>query len=156
MATSRSSSTFPRRAAALRLLGALGLSALLACGPSTAGAPPEVEFPADALATEVTASGLKLELRTSPQPPARGVLGVQYRVTTATGAPVDGLSLDVVPWMPDMGHGAATKPEIQTASQGTYVLPNVYLAMPGRWELRTHLTGPGAIDELAAPALQIP
>ncbi len=124
----------------------LALSMLvLGCSSETGGAAgggAATTFPAEPLATVPTEQGLSIEVRTAPeQPPARGLIDVELVVNDADGKPVDGLDLAVQPWMPQMGHGASTKPTIEAMGGGRYVVSNVAFFMPGRWELRTSITG---------------
>lgn len=125
---------------ALSLL-ALGCSSEL--GSSAAGGEGDVTFPAEPLATvETEQGGLSIEVRTAPeQPPTRGLIDVELTVTGPDGKPVDGLDLAVQPWMPQMGHGASTKPSIEAKGGGHYVVSDVAFFMPGRWELRTSIAG---------------
>ena len=132
----------------MRLLisAALALSMLaLGCSgeASSAGSGgAEATFPAEPLATVVTDQGLSIEVRTAPeQPPTRGVIDVELVVSDADGKPVDGLDLAVQPWMPQMGHGASTKPSIEAKGGGHYVVSDVAFFMPGTWELRTSIAG---------------
>jgi hypothetical protein len=132
----------------MRLLISLGLAfstLVLGCSSETGGAAgggPEVTFPAEALATVVTDQGLSIEVRTAPdQPPSRGLIDVELVVNDADGKPVDGLDLTVQPWMPQMGHGASTKPSIEAMGRGHYVVSKVAFFMPGQWELRTSIAG---------------
>jgi hypothetical protein len=130
----------------------VGAAALAACGGG--GAPP-VSFPATALQTLASSSGLlQIEVRTSPQPPLRGVDAAQYTVADAQHAPVLHLAIAVVPWMPDMGHGSAITPTVTEQGNGVYVLTDVDLAMPGAWQLRT--TFSGAVADSVTPQFQIP
>jgi hypothetical protein len=138
---------------------------LLACA-ALAGAPSlgcgtdpvvsSASFPDQALTTLASdGAALQVELRTAPdQPPARGVISVQYRVTHSDGTPATGLTLGLVPWMPDMGHGASVVPSIAATGDGWYVASDVEVFMPGKWELRTSFSGP--IQDSATPVLQIP
>jgi hypothetical protein len=75
--------------------------------------------------------------------PTRGVNTLRLDVTrVADGAPVSGLELDVVPWMPAHGHGASVKPTVAPGSvPGSYTVSNVALFMPGLWEIRTTIGG---------------
>jgi hypothetical protein len=112
-------------------------------------------FPAEALTTVESDHGAAtLEVRTAPdQPPSRGVISVELTVLKG-GAPVEGLALDVMPFMPDMGHGASTMPTIREEGGGKYLLTGVAMYMAGRWELRTTMSG--AVDDTAVVTLQIP
>jgi len=102
-----------------------------------------VDFPATALLTLASDTGaLNVEVRSSPQPPIRGVNQIQLTVTSADGgAPVDGLTVSVDPWMPVMGHGSSTNPTVTAEGNGVYDVSDVYMAMPGTWELRTSFSG---------------
>jgi hypothetical protein len=133
----------------------LPLLVLLAvsCGPDGGAA---AGFKATPLLADVaSASGaLHLAVFTDPQPPTRGVVAVRYRITDAAGAPVDGLSVTVVPFMPAMGHGTSVVPTVTPRGAGVYDVANVSLFMAGWWQLRTELQG-GASDHADAD-LQVP
>jgi hypothetical protein len=135
------------------LAAALGGAALSGCSGETGGS--GSSFPAAALMTVPGAQGkVSLEVRTAPsQPPSRGVSSVEYRVT-AGSEPVDGLTLDVLPWMPVMGHGTSVTPTVTAEGAGRYVIDDVDLYMSGTWELRTIITG--ADEDSAAPSFEIP
>jgi len=113
-------------------------------------------YPDAALATITSDNGdLILDVRTAPsQPPSRGTTSVDLHVTDAKGAPRDDLTLSVVPWMPDMGHGASTKPTVEAMGDGHYEVSGVSMFMPGRWELRTKVAAP--INDSAKVVFQIP
>ena len=129
----------------------------IACSDSGAAASSSsTGFPSAALVSATSDSGtLSIEVRTGPsQPPARGTCEVEYRITdAASGQPVDGLSVDVVPWMVSMGHGSSGKPTVAAKGDGRYVASKVSLYMAGRWELRTTLSGARA--DQAAPAIDV-
>jgi hypothetical protein len=78
--------------------------------------------------------------------PTRGVNTLQLVFTHVNdGSPAAGLEVDVVPWMPAMGHGASVKPSVHAETQpGTYTVTNVNLFMPGLWEIRTTIGGPAS------------
>jgi YtkA-like protein len=76
-----------------------------------------------------------------PTPLVRGVGEVKLVVRDAAGAPVDGLSVDLQPWMPAMGHGSSTVPVVTGAGGGVYVASDVALLMAGEWQLRTTVSG---------------
>jgi hypothetical protein len=126
----------------------------LGCGTDPAAS--STSFPDQALTTLSSAgSALQVEVRTAPyQPPERGVISVQYRVTRSDGTPATGLTVGLVPWMPDMGHGASVVPTVADVADGWYVASDVEVFMPGKWELRTTFSGP--IQDSATPVLQIP
>jgi len=123
---------------------AAGIASLVAMGAACSSASPAsgATFPADAYTTTPSDSGaLVIDVRTSPQPPSRGTNDVQLTVTRASdGTPVDGVSLDVQPWMPAMGHGSST-PTVTAQGGGVYLVTEVYFYMPGAWELRTSISG---------------
>jgi hypothetical protein len=123
------------------LVAALALVAC-ACGGAPATEPSTTSaFPLDAYAALATGGGAyRVELRTSPnQPPQRGELQIELRVRDSGGAPVDGLAVDVEPWMPAMGHGTSVMPSVLAEGDGTYRADHVALFMPGTWQLRVTL-----------------
>ncbi len=136
----------------------MAFAALAGCGAPASAAPAgPSEFPAQPVMTLTSASGqLQIEVRTAPQqPPSRGDGSVELVIrNTTTNAPESGLSIDVVPWMPAMGHGASIVPAVASPSPGTYVITNVDLFMPGTWELRTTVSG--SVADHVAPSFQIP
>jgi hypothetical protein len=134
------------------LAAALLFMACACSGGSPTGAAP---FPAQAYTTTTSTSGaLALDVRTSPQPPSRGTNAVEMTFTRVSdGQPVDGLTLDVVPWMPAMGHGTSI-PEVTAQGGGVYLVTAVYLYMPGVWALQTAISG--AMTDHAAPQVTVP
>jgi hypothetical protein len=88
-------------------------------------------------------------LFTSPQPPERGLDEAKLRLTGADGQPLDGLTLTVTPWMPEHGHGTSVSPTVTPIGDGTWTVSNLYLAMPGQWQLRVDVSG-AVNDELVA------
>jgi hypothetical protein len=141
-----------RRVLLAAILGGLASSAC-AAGTDTAY---NGSFPTEAFTTVTSESAaLSVEVRTAPaQPPTRGLLEVEYRVAEVGGTPVAGLDLQVVPWMPEMGHGTSTTPQVTDAGGGRYVISNVELFMAGRWDLRTTVRGPR--QDSVTPTFQIP
>jgi hypothetical protein len=137
-------------------LACLALAGAPALGCGTDPATSSASFPEQALFTMTSASAaLQVELRTAPdQPPGRGVIAVEYRITHSDGTPAEGLTLTMVPWMPAMGHGASVVPTVADMGGGRYVVSDVEVFMPGQWELRTTFAGP--VQDSATPVLQIP
>ncbi len=138
MRVKRPASTAPRLA-----LGALG-TVLFAVGCSSSS-PASSGFPSRPLETlQSDHKSLQLQVWTSPgQPPAQGTLSVKLVIADAkTGAPVDGLTLSIVPEMPSMGHGTSLVPVVSDQGSGTYVVTDVDLFMAGQWDLDITVTGP--------------
>lgn len=139
-----------REAFLVDLVGAAGKMAPLfcfalltcACSSGSAGGGPGT-FPDTPLATE-TSDGARFDVAiwTSPtQPPERGNNELKLVVTdAASGEPVDGLNVQMVPWMPAMGHGTSVTPSVTPRGAGVYILEDVALYMPGEWQLRTTFT----------------
>ena len=138
----------------LALVGALIPST--GCGSSPAGATAGV-FPEAPLMSIASASGaLHIDVRSSPtQPPEIGTSSWSYTITDeASGKPATGLSLDIVPWMPAMGHGTSTVPSVSDAGGGVYLIDEVVLFMPGQWDLRTAVSG--AEDDKLVVSVDLP
>jgi hypothetical protein len=127
----------------LRRSAALASTLLLLGGCSSAAPTGAAGFPATPLVTTNSASGaLRVQVRTSPQPLARGSNDVQLTVMEASsGAARDDLMVSVKPWMPSMNHGSSTVPTVTAQGEGKYLVTGVNLFMPGRWELRMSLSG---------------
>ncbi len=147
----RLSSSVPVRSALLGL-------ALAAAGCSSGSGDPAVsadpDSGGDALAADPrfanapnsevnsTSGALHVALRTSPYPATLGPTAFEITVTdVATGAPVDGLTLDVTPWMPAHGHGTTTKPVPTPTGFGRYATTTANISMVGKWILKINLTG---------------
>jgi hypothetical protein len=138
---------------AIGVLAAIGCGSGGGVGTENAGPP---SFPPDALTTAIAVSGnLTIAVRTSPQPPTRGLDFVQYAVTDKTGAPVDGLGLTIVPWMPADGHGTSIAPVVVPRGAGIYEIDNVDLFMAGHWELRSAITAAPDGDDSVVPSVDV-
>jgi len=132
-----------RHASILALL-AIGFAAM-ACGCSSDAVsdPGTISETAAAVVTSDQGS-LNISVHSAPETqPTRGVNTLRLVVTRVSdGTPVSGLALDVVPWMPAMGHGASVKPSVEPGPDpGSYDVHNVALFMPGLWEIRTTISG---------------
>lgn len=127
---------------------------LAACASCSSGAGVSATFPAAPFSTTMTDSGsLRVELWTSPQPPSRGGIDAQLRITDAkTGAAKDGLTLKILPWMPVMNHGSIA-PTITPKGDGKYLVTEVDLFMAGLWEFRTTIGGP--VSDHVAPQFNV-
>jgi len=126
------------------------------CGGADDTTPPTTSFPDKALTVLTSDKGnLTIEVRTGPsQPPSRGKTDVQLVVRDAAGDLVDGLELQVTPWMPVMGHGTPVVPTASMEGNGTYAVRNVSMYMAGIWELQT--TFSGAVMDSATPVFDVP
>ena len=89
----------------------------------------------------VTDAGLyELSVQMSPDPPVTGDATLTVEIQDgATGDPISGATLTVVPWMPDHGHGLA-EPPLVVEDQGVYTVTFAY-TMPGTWELTFQVDG---------------
>lgn len=84
-------------------------------------------------------------LDAQPAPPVKGTNVLTLQVSDAAGAPVNGATVTVVPFMPDHGHGSAVVPVVTAlGADGKYTVEKLYLAMSGLWEIRVNVTAPGA------------
>jgi hypothetical protein len=151
----------------LALLGAALLVA--ACGGQTATpTAPVLEFPGAPALTLASGSGqLTVGVWWSPVQPTVGYDAAQLAITDPTGAPVTGLTLTIVPWMPAYGHGASVEPTVSETMPGVYVATPLDFFMAGNWELKTAMaraTAGGAsdagtverIDDSAQPTVEVP
>jgi YtkA-like len=107
------------------------------------------------LTTSASTSGaLNVAVCLSQEPAYAGLLKAQLTITTSQGdTPMDGLTLQVVPWMPEMHHGADVAPTVMAEGGGKYLVSNLYLYMPGLWELKTTISG--AKTDTANPEFQV-
>lgn len=141
------------------LLGAVLAASLgwLAAGCSGGGAADPGPVAAEPASTVTSDSGnYRISVHSAPDAqPTRGVNTLQMVVTRAgDGAPAAGLALEVVLWMPAMGHGASVKPSVHAeAAAGVFTVTNVNLFMPGLWEIRTTIGG--AASDHATPTFDI-
>src|SRR5688572_14991415 len=83
-------------------------------------------------------------LSSDPAPPARGnnTFILQLSTMAAPVMPVEGASLNIMPFMPDHQHGTGI-PVVTTpmTEAGQYKLDPVNLWMPGLWEVRIQASG---------------
>lgn len=113
------------------------------------------DFPERAYATFAAESALSVELRTAPtQPPVRGEVTAEVRVTGEANVPRDDLDVDVVAFMPAHGHGAPGSPRVTALGGGRYRIDGLALSMPGSWQLRFTFHGEG-VDARATTTLEV-
>jgi hypothetical protein len=123
----------------LSLLAAFALSAA-ACGGGEGERAPAV-FVEEPLVVAQTDGGLTVSVWASPQPPAVGLAAFRFGFTDAQGLAVDGLDVDVLPWMPAHGHGGSKRPTSTATGPGVFLVDPVSFFMSGAWELRTTIGG---------------
>jgi len=144
----------PILVAGLVVLGATAAGCGGAAAPAPAG---PISFGAEPLMVLPSTAGTKqITVWTSPQPPVKGVNAVQLLVTdAATGAPLPGLVVQAVPWMPSHAHGTSARTQVVPQDGGLYQVDNVYLYMDGTWQLRTTL-GAADGDDTVVPEFDVP
>lgn len=132
--------------------------ALVACSSASSGGS-SGNFPSDPLASQSSDGGrYTVTIRTSPaQPPTPGTSSVDFDVADATThAPVTGLTIAVVPWMPAMSHGSSVTPTVTEKGDGHYVADDVSLYMQGEWQLRVTLSDGGSEHDETTLTIDVP
>lgn len=116
--------------------GALLVAALaFACGDED-----EAEGFGDEVLVHLHAGELHIDIRSAPQPPRSGLADIEMIVRGEGGAPVSGLSIRVIPWMGEHGHGS-NEVDASEVEAGRYVAEGVLFSMPGNWELVLEIGG---------------
>lgn len=135
----------------LAACGWIAACALCAC---SAG-PRQARVPAFDQPVASESGDLTAWLTSAPETvPVRGENQIWLELReTATGAVVEGLELAVLPFMPAMGHGSATRPTVTELGAGRYQLDDVSLTMSGLWELQTTISGP--LADYVAPRFEV-
>lgn len=141
------------------LVGAVAAAVSLAaaCGAEEEGPPETAEAPCDGRGDTYTAGIEKTGagglvrvsiLDAQPAPPAKGTNVLRIRLADAAGSPIAPPTIGLTPRMPDHGHGSAVTPKFTpTGTTGEYDVTDLYLAMPGLWELVFDIaTTEGATD----------
>jgi hypothetical protein len=125
------------------------------CGSAPATSTRPLSFLATAFETLASSGGhLHVDVRWSPAVPAKGDDAAQLVFSDDMGNPVDGLSVDVLPWMPAHGHGTSVQPVVDSMAPGVLIVSPVYLYMSGEWQLRITVNSP--LDDTAVATVQIP
>ncbi|HLK92954.1 MAG TPA: FixH family protein [Polyangia bacterium] len=161
------------RVATTAALCALGAGAVGCGGQASEPTAPALVFPGPPALTVPSASGqLSIALWWSPRAPTVGYDATQLAITDPAGAPVTGLTLTIVPFMPAHGHGASVQPAVSETAPGVYVATPLDFFMAGHWELMTAISraagqgagdagardagAVGAIDDSAEPTVDVP
>jgi hypothetical protein len=83
-------------------------------------------------------------VQSTPAPPARGNDTWTIHVTDASGQALPNLSVSVLPFMPDHGHGTSVNAGATATGGGDYTVTPLYFFMPGVWRVR--FTSAGSPD----------
>jgi hypothetical protein len=75
-----------------------------------------------------------------PAMPGRGDNTWTLAVADASGAPMEGETLDAKPWMPDHGHGTPVEEQVTELGGGEYEIQSLNLFMPGLWVITLDVT----------------
>jgi hypothetical protein len=133
------------RSCSLVITAALWSGALVRCGGTVAS-----EVTVETIASDL--GDFQIHVSSDPDPAIRGVNRIRYLINDPSGAPKDGLTVTVVPWMPSHGHGTSVKAVVRPLGSGLYEIDDVLFYMPGTWELRTTFEPAG---DHAAPSFEI-
>ncbi len=99
--------------------------------------------------SRMTANGLySVKIVIKDQALNVGVNTFDIIVRDKNGKEVTDAEINVVPWMPEMGHGVFDKPVVKEKGGGTYSVDNVVLIMEGRWEMRLKIKKDNAEDNV--------
>jgi hypothetical protein len=74
-------------------------------------------------------------LSSNPAPPASETNVWLMRITNTSGVNQPDLVANVLPFMPDMGHGTSIVPSMTPNTDGTYTVQPLYLFMAGVWSI---------------------
>lgn len=97
---------------------------------------------------KTTPAGTVVTLESAtPAPPEKGYNTWMIGIADGAGAPVDGASLTVTPFMPEHGHGSPVTPSITPQGAGKYEIDKVNFMMPGVWETTIEVAPPGGKPE---------
>jgi hypothetical protein len=129
-----------------RTLALLGLVVACSQGPTSNSG----DLP---LATVTSDSG-RLTAAVFSAPVVRGVNTLKLHITDGANRAQDGLAFSVTPWMVSHAHGASVIPIVTPMGSGDYVVSEVDLFMPGRWQIRVSVTAP--MTDTLTPALDVP
>jgi len=84
-----------------------------------------------------------------PGPPTQGMNEITLAVTDGEGRAVADARVAVTPVMPDHGHASARAPVVTPVGDGTYVVRELWLPMPGLWQLAIEVEAAGLREKAA-------
>ncbi len=131
------------------------LSALVLALAACSGAHTASDAGIGATSLTSESGALHIEVTSAPNDsPSRGSNRIYFDVSAEDGGePVEGLAMQMVPFMPAMGHGSGSEPSSSDVGSGRYEFDDVLLTMPGVWELRTTIDG--AQSDYVAPRFDV-
>jgi hypothetical protein len=80
-------------------------------------------------------------VQSNPAPPGRGNDTWIIHLSDVSGQALTNLSLSVLPFMPDHGHGTAVNATVTANGGGDYTVTPLYFFMPGVWRIRFTSSG---------------
>jgi nitrogen fixation protein FixH len=114
------------------------------CGSGGTAATGELVASSGSLTGTLEASPLEVGLNTA-----------EVSLLDAEGAPLEGATVTISPWMPAHGHGTETVEAEATGVAGTYATERLRFQMGGVWELRVHVVHGDDEGELVA-TIEVP
>lgn len=94
-------------------------------------------------------NGITVELMSSdPAPPIKGNNDWHLRVLDSGGQPMSSATIDVIPTMPDHGHGTDAPIIMPLDEAGEFMVAEVYLRMPGYWQVAVDVTAGNVTDQM--------
>ncbi|MGH7281096.1 MAG: FixH family protein [Polyangiaceae bacterium] len=105
-----------------------------------------------------SAGALSVKLESiNPNPVIKGNNVWTIQVVDANGAPVDGATITVKPYMPDHGHGSSIIPQVAAGTDpGTYDISLLNLFMPGIWTVTFDVTTSANVTDSAVFTFCVP
>jgi hypothetical protein len=91
------------------------------------------------------------ELIIRPNPPVVGRNSADLIIHDIRGeeaVDIEGLDVTATPYMPGTARPSPDKVAVKDAGRGLYILENLNYDMPGKWELKLELSGPGLTDSV--------
>jgi hypothetical protein len=107
---------------------------------------------ADAFSVDLTKQGERHTVTIAAATPAQPVRGDNrwtVLVSDAAGSPIEGMTIDAKPWMPDHGHGSPVEEGVTEGGGGEYTMDPLNLFMAGFWAVSIELVdAEGEVDEV--------
>lgn len=85
----------------------------------------------------INSDSYKLELQEMlPSPPERGSNTWTIKVSSnGSSEKLEGCEIDLVPFMPEHGHGSPKQPDTIDLGDGIYQVTDIVFTMPGLWSM---------------------